>query len=223
MLVGCFRTGAFLVHKLRDRDLPVAVIDFNPRLRDQLDALGVPFTYGDISHLDTLEHGGVENAKALVVPISDDFLRGINNAHLLKMLRRVNPQAKIIVTATSVKQAAELYELGADYVVLPELLSAEAILAAIDAAFDGQTQSSLSSTPVELAKCASLELQLGGAAAGGRWRARVGPARGSSPCVAASNLVYNRRSRVAGMADVPQDSYDEPFAEGAKTAGLHSP
>lgn len=158
MLVGCFRTGAFLVHKLRDRDLPVAVIDFNPRLRDQLDALGVPFTYGDISHLDTLEHGGVENAKALVVPISDDFLRGVNNAHLLKMLRRVNPQAKIIVTATSVKQAAELYELGADYVVLPELLSAEAIIAAIDAAFDGQTQSSLSSTPVELAKCASLEL-----------------------------------------------------------------
>ncbi|MBP7935288.1 MAG: cation:proton antiporter [Phycisphaerae bacterium] len=158
MLVGCFRTGAFLVHKLRNRDLPVAVIDFNPRLRDQLNALGVPFTYGDISHLDTLEHGGVENAKALVVPISDDFLRGIDNAHLLKMLRRVNPQAKIIVTATSIEQATRLYELGADYVVLPELLSAEAIIAAIDAAFEGHTESPLHSNPVELAKCASLNL-----------------------------------------------------------------
>ncbi|HOW69262.1 MAG TPA: cation:proton antiporter [Phycisphaerae bacterium] len=158
MLVGCFRTGAFLVHKLRNRDLPVAVIDFNPRLRDQLNALGVPFTYGDISHLDTLEHGGVENAKALVVPISDDFLRGIDNPHLLKMLRRVNPQAKIIVTATSIEQATRLYELGADYVVLPELLSAEAIIAAIDAAFEGHTESPLHSTPVELAKCASLNL-----------------------------------------------------------------
>lgn len=158
LLVGCFRTGAFLVHKLRNRDVPVAVIDFNPRLRDQLEALGVPFTYGDISHLGTLEHSGVENARALVVPISDDFLRGIDNARLLKMLRRINPQARIIATATSVKQAAGLYELGADYVVLPDLLSAEAIVAAIDAAFDGHTQGQLNSTPVELRKCPSLDL-----------------------------------------------------------------
>lgn len=158
MLVGCFRTGAFLVHKLRDRGVPVAVIDFNPGLRRQLDALGVPFIYGDISHLDTLEHSGVEQAKALVVPISDDFLRGIDNARLLKMLRRINPEAKIIVTANSVEQADELYDLGADYVALPDLLSAEAIVAALDAAPRDQSDNRPGSTRSELQKCPSLNL-----------------------------------------------------------------
>ncbi len=135
MLVGCFRTGTFLVRTLVERGVPVGVIDFNPALRPQLEALGVPFIYGDISHLDTLEHGGVEQAGVLVVPISDDFLRGIDNARLLKMLRRINPHARIIVTATSTEQERELYDLGADYVVLPERLSAEAVIAALDRGF----------------------------------------------------------------------------------------
>jgi Kef-type K+ transport system membrane component KefB len=158
VLVGCFRTGGFLVHKLRDRGVPVKVIDFNPRLRDQLNTLGVPFVYGDISHLGTLEHGGVEHAKAVVIPISDDFLRGTDNTLLLKMVRRLNPQAKIIVTATSVAKATELYELGADYVALPELLSADAILAAIETALDGQSETPPTGTRDELDRCASLNL-----------------------------------------------------------------
>jgi CPA2 family monovalent cation:H+ antiporter-2 len=157
MLVGCFRTGSFLVHKLRERGVPVTVIDFNPHLREQLEAIGVTFVYGDISHLDTLEHSGVEHARALVVPISDDFLRGIDNAGLLAMLRKINPAAKVIVTATSADQARELYKLGADYVALPELVTADAIISAIDAALGGKSPSPLSGAR-KLDKSASLEL-----------------------------------------------------------------
>lgn len=138
MLVGCFRTGSLLIHELRNRNLPVSVIDFNPRLRSQLEKLGVPFVYGDISHLDTLEHSGADRARALVVPISDDFLRGTDNARLIRNLRRVNPDARIIVTATSLEQARTLYDLGADYVVMPDALACQAMADLLSEAVNGQ-------------------------------------------------------------------------------------
>jgi Kef-type K+ transport system membrane component KefB/voltage-gated potassium channel Kch len=138
MLVGCFRTGSLLVHELRSRSLPVSVIDFNPHLRSQLEGLGVPFVYGDISHLDTLEHSGVDRARALVVPISDDFLRGTDNVRLIRSLRRLNKEAKIIVTATSLDQARTLYDLGADYVVLPDALASDAMADVLSEAVNGQ-------------------------------------------------------------------------------------
>lgn len=138
MLVGCFRTGSLLVHELRKRNVPVTVIDFNPRLRSQVERLGLPFVYGDVSHFDTLEHSGVDHARVLIVPISDDFLRGTDNGHLLRGLRRMNAGATIIVTATSLDQARTLYDLGADYVVVPDALASDAVADAVCDAMNGR-------------------------------------------------------------------------------------
>jgi voltage-gated potassium channel Kch len=107
------------------------VIDFNPVLHEKLAARGVKCLYGDISHADVLQHAGVDKAKVLVCSISDDFLRGINNRDLLEILRRMNPHAAIIVTADSSAHALELYELGADYVVLPRVLAADDFMSVI--------------------------------------------------------------------------------------------
>jgi voltage-gated potassium channel Kch len=101
------------------------VIDFNPKLHEQLTSRGVRCLYGDISHRDVLEHAGVEHAKVLVCTLSDDFLRGTSNERLLQTLRGMNPEAKIIVTADSIAHAVRLYEQGADYVVLPRVLAAD--------------------------------------------------------------------------------------------------
>lgn len=125
MLVGCFRVGSSLVNELKRAGKSCSVIDFNPRIARPLTQLGARFIYGDISHLDTLDHSGVEHADVLVVPISDDFLRGTDNASLLQGLRQINPKARIILTAESVEEALHLYDLGADYVLLPRVLTAE--------------------------------------------------------------------------------------------------
>jgi voltage-gated potassium channel Kch len=104
------------------------VIDFNPRVHRELKALGVPCTYGDISHLDTLEDAGVEQARVLISSIPDDFLRGTSNRKLLDSLRRLNPEARILLTAESVAAALELYDAGADYVLLPRVLGADRLM-----------------------------------------------------------------------------------------------
>lgn len=137
VLVGCFRVGRSLVPGLLAAARPFSVIDFNPHTYRELERLGVRCFYGDISHLDTLEHTDVANARVLVSSIPDDFLRGTTNRKLLDALRKLNPTAKILVTAESAREALELYGAGADYVVVPSVLSADRLLAAIGSAEDG--------------------------------------------------------------------------------------
>lgn len=134
VLVGCFRIASSLVHDLIEAGKKFSVIDFNPEVHSRLKRLGVPCYYGDISHTDVLEHAGVAQAEILVASITDDFLRGTTNRKLLEVLRRLNPRAKIIVTADSPQRALELYEAGADYVLVPRVLSANHLLQIIESA-----------------------------------------------------------------------------------------
>jgi hypothetical protein len=125
VLVGCHRAASSLVPLLVEDGRDFLVVDFNPEVHRKLGEMGVPCLYGDISHLDTLEHAGAAEAKVLVLTISDDFLRGTNNLTLLRQLRRMNPRARIIARAENVETARELYREGADYVLLPRHLVAE--------------------------------------------------------------------------------------------------
>ena len=97
----------------------------------------VPIVYGDISHLDTLEHVGVEHARLVLSTVSDDFLRGTDNMTLLRTVRRINPEARVIVCAETLAQAREMYAAGADYVVLPRVETARAFLDVLDAVARG--------------------------------------------------------------------------------------
>lgn len=137
VLVGCFRIASSLVHDLIEAGKKFSVIDFNPEVHSMLKQLGVPCYYGDISHTDTLEHAGVQHAQILVASIPDDFLRGTTNRKLLDTLRKLNPHAKIIVTADSPQRALELYDAGADYVLVPQVHSANHLLQIIESAEAG--------------------------------------------------------------------------------------
>jgi len=110
---------------LRELGTDFSVIDFSPEVQARYRKRGIKCVYGDISHIDTLEHAGVHEAKILVCTIPNDYLRGIDNQHLLPMLRKLNPTARIIMTAERLSVARELYALGADYVILPRWLAAD--------------------------------------------------------------------------------------------------
>jgi Kef-type K+ transport system membrane component KefB/voltage-gated potassium channel Kch len=121
VLVGCFRLGSSLANDLIRAKADFAVIDFNPVTVAELKRRGVKAAFGDISHRDTLEHAGIETAKVVISPIADDFLRGTSNLKLLQAIRRINPQARVIVRAESIRDALTLYEAGADYVLIPRI------------------------------------------------------------------------------------------------------
>lgn len=132
VLLGCHRLGSSLVYTLAETNESVRVLDFNPEVLTNLKARGVPATYVDISHFDALEEVGVEKASCVVCAVPDDFLRGTTNLRLLEFLKSRNRNLPVVVQANSVSHALELYRAGADYVLIPPVLSAQNLLTVID-------------------------------------------------------------------------------------------
>ena len=138
LLVGFFRTASSLLEELRlnhpARLEEVAVIDFNPNVHAALKERGVRVIYGDISHPETLVHAGVGAAEILVCTIPDALLKGTTNQKLVRHLRELNPDAKIIVSAEVLADVPALYAAGASYVSVARLDEAADLCAVLEAA-----------------------------------------------------------------------------------------
>jgi Kef-type K+ transport system membrane component KefB len=140
MVLGFHRVASSMLYQTQGsgngRD--VLVVDFSPEVYEDLRRMDLPVIYGDISNLDTLEHAGVEGAKVVVSTVSEDFLRGTDNVTLLKQVRRLNPRARVILSAETFERARAMYEAGADYVVLPRVEAARAFLEVLEALDRGE-------------------------------------------------------------------------------------
>ncbi len=128
LMLGVFRTGSALLEEL-GRNAPhllkqLAVVDFNPEVRAGLLKRGVKVVYGDISQTETLRHAGVEAAEVLICTVPDSLLKGTSNLRLVRQLRALNPQARILAVSETLEGVAPLRAAGADYVSLPRLSEA---------------------------------------------------------------------------------------------------
>lgn len=129
-LLGFFRVASSLIRETMDdpnSDLKdkILVVDFNPEVHNTLHSLGIKAIYGDISHLDTLHHAGIHEAKLVVSTIPDNILVGTDNLKMIRAIKSLCPHARIVVTAESTARALKMYQEGADYVFLPRILAAE--------------------------------------------------------------------------------------------------
>jgi len=128
-LLGFFRTASAFLEKLQalNPDLleQLVVVDFNPKVHRELVRRGIKVVYGDLGHLDTLHHAGLAEAKLVISTIPDTVLVGTDNLKLVQHLEKVCPRARIVATAESPAAALKLYEAGADYVLLPQTLTAD--------------------------------------------------------------------------------------------------
>ncbi len=141
LFLGFFRTASSLLEEIQchapDLIPHVAVVDFSPVARAGLIERKVRVVYGDISQRDTLLHAGVEKAEVIVCTIPDSLLKGSSNERLVRLLRGLNPTAKIIATAEVLAQASILLEAGADYVSVARLREADDLFSAVRAATEG--------------------------------------------------------------------------------------
>jgi voltage-gated potassium channel Kch len=135
IVLGFHRVASSLVYQTQGsaKGHDALVVDFSPEVYRKLGELQIPVVYGDISHLDTLEHIGIEHARVVISTVSEDFLRGTDNLMLLRQIRRLNPDARVILSAETLERARAMYEAGADYVVLPRLVTATAFLDVLEA------------------------------------------------------------------------------------------
>ncbi len=94
---------------------------FNPDVIKKLIKQGVHCIYGDAADDEILERVHLGRVKILISTIPDVA----TNAHLIKKTKELNSKALILVTANHFEDALELYDIGADYVILPHFLGGQ--------------------------------------------------------------------------------------------------
>lgn len=133
LLLGCDRTGRRLLPALKKLGVPFVVVDFNPEVVNELIAGKVNTIYGDISDPEVLELVNFEKAGGVISTITDFE----DNLALLAKIRKFHKRPITIMVASYPHDALKLYEAGADYVVLPNLISGEHLAEVIEEhAFD---------------------------------------------------------------------------------------
>lgn len=123
IVFGCHRMGYTIVKTLRKLKKNFLVVDYNPDIIKFLMAQGTPCIYGDLGDREILERVDLTDAEIVIstIPNVED------NLMLIEETRRHNPGALIFITANYPDQALELYDAGADYVILPRLLGGEKV------------------------------------------------------------------------------------------------
>lgn len=129
VLLGCFKVGRALIEKISaempDLKKRLLVIDFNPLLQQEMEALGIQWKYGDLANPDTLRHFNLNESSLLISTVSDTFLKGTTNLDLFKQVRQLAPNAHMIMTAEDDAMAEKLMQEGANDVMVPGKLAAD--------------------------------------------------------------------------------------------------
>jgi len=141
VILGFFRAASALVSEIERQNKSlldqISVVDFNPNVFRTLTARGIHVIYGDISNIDTLLHAGVGKAEIIILSVPDSLLKGANNEKLVRHVRSMNPDAKIISTADLLADVSDIYAAGADYVTVTRVTDAAELYKVIDAADQG--------------------------------------------------------------------------------------
>lgn len=121
VVCGCHRMGYSIVKTLKKMDRDILVVEFDPDIMQSLTEEGIPSIYGDIGNFEIIHRLDLPNADIIIstVPILED------NLLLIEEAKKINPRIAVIVTASTLDHALELYSSGADYVVLPKWLAGD--------------------------------------------------------------------------------------------------
>lgn len=123
ILCGYDRIGYSVLKTLEKMRKKFIIVDFNPDIIKHLVKRKINCLYGDISDVDILERLNLKDAETIVSTIPD--LQ--DNKLLIHEIKKVNKRAAIFVTADRIDEALELYNIGADYVILPHFLGGEQV------------------------------------------------------------------------------------------------
>lgn len=124
LLIGCDRMGKIILRELvKENKDKIVVVDFNPEIVAQLKRKRISCVYGDVRGPDILGHINTTDLEEVIstVPDVEDGLL------LLKKIKSVNKDVRVILTAQDNEDAIELYNNGADYVMLPRFSAGEMV------------------------------------------------------------------------------------------------
>jgi Trk K+ transport system NAD-binding subunit len=125
VLFGYQKGGHEFVRVFRQLTKNFVVIDYDPEVIDILEQRKIHHIYGDATDVELLEEANIDKAKLIVSTLTDAQA----TSFLLSFLKQKHSDAVVIAEADTPKQAGQLYEEGASYVVLPHFIGGEKVSA----------------------------------------------------------------------------------------------
>jgi voltage-gated potassium channel len=115
IICGFGRIGEIIARQLKERRVPLVIIENNPELLSTLDELSYYHICGDASKEEVLQEAGIERAKGLVAVVSSDA----NNVFITLTARSLNPNIFIVARGAEPGSEQKLIRAGADRVESP--------------------------------------------------------------------------------------------------------
>lgn len=126
VLVGGEQMGSdilsFISGKIKDKN-QIVVVDFNPEIISQLRSAGYNAVFGDISDPEVVAELELGRAKLIVITDPDVG----DSTSLIQKAREENYKGPIVAATYWIHDAIRLYEMGADYAVVPETIGGKHI------------------------------------------------------------------------------------------------
>ncbi len=119
MVFGYHRTGWKIGNALKEIGIDFAAVDFNPENVTKLTNHFIKAFFGDMSDIEFLKALPLEKTKFIISTVHSPE----DQLVLLNYLKHRKKKVTIICTLYNKKYLDKMYEAGADYVMLPHLLS----------------------------------------------------------------------------------------------------
>lgn len=121
IVIGYQNLGTNIISKLKSLKKKFIVVDHDPQKILELTKRGIDNVYGDINNMEFLNSLNLQKIKMIISTIPELE----TNLLLIYHIKNQNKKSTITVVANSRNEAIKLYEAGANYVVFPDLLSAD--------------------------------------------------------------------------------------------------
>ena len=127
IIVGYGLNGRNLARVLNETEVPYIALDLDGDTVRREAQHGLPLYYGDATNPNVLRHVKIEDARVLVVAISDPFMA----RRTVQVARGINSKIHIVVRTRYLRELEELHQLGADDVVPEEFETSIEIFALV--------------------------------------------------------------------------------------------
>lgn len=123
IVLGVDRTGRKIVDTLIELKHKIIIVDYNPEVIHTLIERGINCICGDAEDIEILDRLNLKEAYAVISTIPETDI----NDFIIKYMKKENYRALFFSVADDITDALKLYEKGADYILLPQLLAGEKI------------------------------------------------------------------------------------------------
>jgi Kef-type K+ transport system membrane component KefB len=119
VLIGCDRLGGEVLKQLQKQGKDVLVVDFNPTIITFLKEAGINHLFGDITDPEIWDQARISKASLVISTVFDPS----DTEELLSKIKNLETKPLVFVTAAEKTWAVTFYKRGADYVIIPRILS----------------------------------------------------------------------------------------------------